>query len=330
MPQTNTAMDVFITPFCGHSRAGTRTRARTYCQAVPDNRASLYSLDDMAVFAAVAREASFTSAGRALGMTKQSVSERVARLEARLGVQLMIRSTRRLHMTDIGAEYARACTAIVAHADSANLIAHQAQHRPTGLLRVTCPVGLSRPLVMPTIEEYRRIHPGVDFEVAIEERVLDLIKEGIDLGIRVGTDSSSPSYMTRPLFENEAVFVASRELVERHGEPRTAADVRRLPRIVRRNEQAWTVHGESIPIAGALVVNTVFGVADAAIAGLGIAAVPQLIVRDEIASGKLRVLFGHPARQMRFFAVWPARRLSVKVRTFLELLTHKARELTAG
>lgn len=285
------------------------------------------TLDDMAVFSAVVREGSFTAAGRALGLTKQSVSERVARLEAELGVQLLLRSTRRQQLTEIGVEYARECASITAQAADANLRAHQAQHQPSGVVRVTCPVGLSRPLVMPAIEAYRRIHPKVTFDVLVEERVVDLIKEEIDLAIRVGTHSSSPSYVLRPLFDSEALFVASRELIERHGEPRTAADVRRFPCVLRRKSDRWTIHGEEVPVTATVVVNTVFGAADAAVAGLGIAAVPALVIRDELASGRLRALFGHRARPMRFYAVWVARRLPVKVRTLLELLSQQARSL---
>ena len=289
-------------------------------------RASL-SLDDMAVFAAVVREGSFTAGGRALGMTKQSVSERVARLEERLGAQLIVRSTRRQKLTDVGIEYARGCAVVVAQASAANLLAQQAQHHPMGLLRVTCPVGLSRPLVMPVIEEYRRIHSGVTFEVLVEERVLDLIKEEIDLGIRVGTASSSPIYVSRPLFEANGVFVASREFIERHGEPRTADELRRLPCVARRGDTRWRIQDEDVDVTPSVTVNTVFGSIDAALAGLGIATVPEMVVREELASGRLRVLFGTPARRMKFVAVWPSRRLSIKVRTFLELLMQRARDL---
>lgn len=277
----------------------------------------------MAVFAAVAREGSFTRGANALGVTKQTASERVAKLEAHLGVQLLVRSTRQLRLTVIGEEYARTCVGLVAQAENANLVARQSQLHPTGVLRVTCPVGLARPLVMPALEEYRRMHPSVSFEVLIEERVVDLVAEHIDLAVRVGTDTSSPLYVTRPLFEADAVFVASREFLARHGEPRTVAEARALPHVVRgiarpRNSET---------LDAAVCVNTVVGVADAVRAGLGIGVVPSLIVADELASGKLRVLFGHPARRMRFVAVWPARRLPTKTRVLLDILLKRARGL---
>jgi DNA-binding transcriptional LysR family regulator len=281
----------------------------------------------MATFAAVVHAGSFTAAARALGITKQSVSERISRLEGRLGVQLLVRSTRALRLTDVGEHYHQACAAIVAKAEEADLLANQAQLKPTGTLRLTCPVGLSRPLILPTVAEYRRIHPGVQFEVLIEERVVDLIKEHIDLAIRVGTQSSSPTYVAKPLFETNAVFVASRELLEKYGEPRTAAELRKLPFITRGDQEVWTVLGEEVRFESATRVNTVFGLADAAVAGLGVAVVPALVVRDEIASGKLRALFGHPARTMKFTAVYPARRLTVKVRSFLDLLVRRARDI---
>jgi DNA-binding transcriptional LysR family regulator len=284
-------------------------------------------LDDMATFAAVVREGSFTGAARAFGITKQSISERIARLEDELGVQLLVRSTRSLRLTEIGEQYHRACAGIVAQAETANVIAQQAQHHPSGVLRVTCPVGLSRPLVMPTIEEYRRIHPAVTFEVLVEERVVDLIEEGLDLAIRVGSTSSSPTYMSRPLFDGDAVYVASHAYLERHGEPKTPSELGAHTCVLRRGDTIWKIQGEDVPVGGAVVTNTVFGVADAVLAGLGIGALPELVVRDEVAAGQLRVLFGAPARRMRFFAMWPSRRLSLKVRSFLDLLACHAREL---
>lgn len=115
----------------------------------------------MAVFAAVARDGSFTAAARSLAVTKQNVSERISRLEASLGVQLVIRSTRALRLTDAGQHYAEACTSIVEQADTANRAAQRAQMSVAGTMRVTVPVGLGPILIFPMLREYRLLHPGV-------------------------------------------------------------------------------------------------------------------------------------------------------------------------
>jgi DNA-binding transcriptional LysR family regulator len=282
-------------------------------------------LADMSVFAAVVRDGGFTAAARSLGLTKQSVSERIARLEQRLGVQLLIRSTRALRLTEIGARYHEACTAIVAQAEQAESDARQAQHHPVGIVRVTAPVGLGAPLLVPTVRELRRLHPDVRVELVLDETIVDLIRDGVDLALRAGSVESTPTFFARTLFETFTVVVASPAYLVEH-RPREARELAHLPCIARRRADTWNVEGQRVAIDGVVTVNTFEAARDAALAGIGIAQIPMPIVLDDVRTGRLEILFA-PTRRFTFTALWPAKRLPMRVKLFHELLGRRALEL---
>ncbi|HEX4421125.1 MAG TPA: LysR family transcriptional regulator [Kofleriaceae bacterium] len=271
----------------------------------------------------MARDGSFTAAARSLAVTKQSVSERIARLEAGLGVQLVIRSTRALRLTDAGQQYASACAAIVAHAEAADRAVQQSQQRVTGLLRVTAPIGLGAILMFPVVREFRLLHPGVRVEVILEERVADLVRESIDLAVRAGSVASTPSFVARPLFTTDGVFVASPDYLQRHGRPRDAAELAAHACIAMQPRSTWRIDGRSVPIEAQVIVNTSDVARDAALAGTGIAQIPIPIVFDDIRAGRLEVLFGR-GRHITISALWPTRRLALRARLFLDLLVRRA------
>jgi DNA-binding transcriptional LysR family regulator len=283
------------------------------------------SLDDMAVFAAVAREGTLTAAARSLGITKQSVSERIAQLERRMGVQLLLRSTRALRLTEVGARYYESCTSILAEVERAERDARHSQQNPVGAVRVTAPIGLGAALMMPTVREFQRTYPDVRLELVLDERIVDLIRDGIDLAVRAGSVRSTPSFIARSLFETANAVVASPEYISTHGRPRSARALERLPCIARRQADTWLVDGEKIAIAGSVVVNTFEAARDAALSGIGIANIPIPVVLDDLRSGRLELVFG-PTARIKFTALWPARRLPLRVRLFLDLLILRARE----
>jgi DNA-binding transcriptional LysR family regulator len=280
----------------------------------------------MAVFAAIARDGSFTAAARSLAITKQSVSERISRLEAALGVQLVIRSTRALRLTDAGRQYAEACASIVGQADAANRAAQQAQKHATGTLRVTAPVGLGAILIFPTVRDYRLLHPRVRVEVIIEERIADLVRESIDLAVRAGSVASTPAFIARPLFTTDCVFVASPGYLRRHGKPSDAAELTGHTCIARDRTATWRVEGRPIAVAPAVLVNSAEAARDAAVAGIGIAEIPIPIVLDDVRAGRLEIMLG-PGRQNAISALWPARPVPLRVRLFIDLLSRRAAEL---
>jgi DNA-binding transcriptional LysR family regulator len=243
-------------------------------------------------------------------------------------VQLVVRSTRALRLTTAGAGYADACAAVVALAEDAERDAGQAHQRAAGPIRVTAPVGLGASLLLPTVAGLRRTHPGVQVELLLDERVVDLVRDGVDLAVRAGAVQSTPSFIARPLFATETMLVASPDFVAAHRRPIDDAAFARLPCIARRRPDAWTIDGRAVAIDGALVVNTYEAARDAAMMGLGIAQVPFTIVVDDLEAGRLCVVAG-PLRTIKFTALWPARRLPVRVRVFVDLLVRHAGGLTA-
>jgi DNA-binding transcriptional LysR family regulator len=273
---------------------------------------------DMLLFAAVVREGSFTRAARQLGITKQTASERIGKLEERLGVRLLERTTRRLRVTDSGGTYYERCAAIAAQIDEANSEVQQRQAEPVGLLRVSSPVLYGRRFLAPVIADFLARYPKVRVEVVLADRRVNLIEEGFDLAIRIGTLDDS-SLAARKLGETHVYYVASPGFLSQYGMP-SAKTLRGMRCIGLRSFETWEVLDVQNKIEPVLVVNDMEVACEAAIAGVGIARLPAIVCRDAVGDGRLRVLFGpEPAVRPAVYAVYPSRRyLPAKVRVFLD------------
>jgi DNA-binding transcriptional LysR family regulator len=287
------------------------------------------NLDDMAVFAAVVTEGSFTAAAHRLGVTKQSVSERIARLEHRLGVQLLVRTTRALRLTDVGSRYHETCATIVAHAQRADLEARNAQQHASGTVRVTAPIGLGASLLVPTAREFCQLHPAVRLDLVLDEGIVDLVRAGVDLALRAGSLESTPNLIAKRLFETSRIVVASPALVAAHGRPAEPGALAKLPCVTRRRNETWAIDSTRVEVDGAVTVNTYEAAREVALAGLGFAQVPAPIVLEDIQAGRL-VLVLTPTRGIVFTAIWPSKRLPTRVRLFYDLLAQRAARLAAA
>ncbi len=275
---------------------------------------------DMILFAAVVREGSFTKAARRLGITKQTTSERIGKLEARLGVRLLERTTRSVRVTEPGATYYERCTAIATQIEEANAEVQQRHAEPVGLLRVSAPVLYGRRFLAPVIADFLGRHPKVRIEVVLADRRIDLVEEGFDLAIRIGTLDDS-SLVARKLGEGHVYYVASPDYLAKHGMPRPE-DLRSSRCVGVRPFETWEASGVTSKIEPMLVVNDLEVACDAAVAGVGIARLPAIVCREAVATGRLRVLFGpEPAMLRSVYAVYPSRRhLPAKVRLFVDAL----------
>jgi molybdenum-dependent DNA-binding transcriptional regulator ModE len=176
-------------------------------------------LDDMPIFAAVVRHGTLTAAARSLGVTKQSISQRIVRLEQRIGVELLLRSTRALRLTEAGARYYESCVSIISQVEEAELDAQESQDSASGTVRVTAPVGLSAGLIMPAVYAFQRSYPAIRVELLFEEKVVNLIRDGVDVAVRAGSVKSTPSFIARSLFDVANVIVASSDFLRLHGSP---------------------------------------------------------------------------------------------------------------
>ncbi len=275
---------------------------------------------DMMLFAAVVREESFTRAARQLGITKQTISERISKLEERLGVRLLERTTRRLRVTGPGATYYERCAAIAAQIDEANSEVQQRQAEPVGLLRVSSPVLYGRRYLTPVISEYLARHPRARVELVLADRHVHLLEEGLDVAIHIGPLDDS-SLVARKLGEGPVHFVASPRFLSKYGTP-SARELRSARCIGFSAFELWKAEGVTSRIEPVLTVNDLELACEAAIAGVGIARVPAILCRDAVRDGRLKVLFGpRPAMLRAIHVVYPSRlNLPAKVRLFVDAL----------
>jgi LysR family transcriptional regulator, regulator for bpeEF and oprC len=285
----------------------------------------LFDLNDLTLFSQVVQEGSFAAAARKFGGSKATVSRRIAILEQELGAQLLVRTTRSLKPTEIGRDfYSRAQGILSASEDALNSVA-KTKSEPSGLLRVTAGVEFGIEFLGPILNEYLALHPEVSGELDLTGRFVDLVYEGFDLGIRVGPlDDSTLS--SRRLGSFRYGLFAAPSLLKRYTfkSPRQLTDVPAL--VFKRSDhsESWTLlkgHTEmTVDVQPRLISNNHWALRSAAVAGLGVVFSPTFIMKQEIATGRLKpVLEGWGSHEIPVHAVFPSQRfLSPKVRRFLD------------
>jgi DNA-binding transcriptional LysR family regulator len=278
------------------------------------------SVDDMVLFAAVVREGGFTAAATKAGMTKQAASLRIGRLEARLGVRLLERTTRRVRPTDAGARYYERCVAIAHQIEEANEEVRAQQGTPKGNLRVSAPMLYGRRFLSQIVGSYMSRYPDVRVEVILSDRRVNLVEEGFDLAIRIGQLGDS-SLSARRIGTARVDFVASPKYLRKFGMPtlRTLSEARC---IAMRSPETWNVLGRRFTLRPQLVLNDLELACHAASMGLGIAQVPEMVAREHLAKGTLQVLWPKDTLVMPIHVVFPSRAyLPPKSRLFIDTLT---------
>ena len=275
---------------------------------------------DMVLFAAVVRAESFTRAARELGITKQTISERIRNLEERLGVRLLERTTRRLRVTGAGATYYERCSAIAAQIDEANSEVRQRQAEPVGLLRVSSPRLYGRRYLTPVISKYLDRYPQAQVELVLADRRVHLIEEGLDVGIHIGPLDDS-SLVARKLGDAPVHFVASPRFLAKYGTP-SARELGAARCIGFNAFETWEAEGVKSRIDPVLTVNDLEFACEAAIAGVGIARIPAMLCQEAVRDGRLEILFGsRPAMTRAIHVLYPSRlNLPAKVRLFVDAL----------
>ncbi|MCP3165603.1 LysR family transcriptional regulator [Myxococcus qinghaiensis] len=281
---------------------------------------AMISPADMVLFAAVVREGSFSGAARQLGITKQTTSERIGKLEKQLGVRLLERTTRRLRVTGSGAMYFERCSAIAAQIDEANKEVQQQQVEPVGLLRMSSPMLYGRRYLAPVVSKFLGRYPKARIEVVLADRRINLIEEGLDLAIHIGPLDDS-SLVSRKLGEAPVYCVASPGYLSKHGVPR-AQDLASARCVGFSAFETWQVAGVKSRIDPVLIVNDLEVACEAALAGVGIARVPAFLCRDAVRDGRLKVVFGpKPAMVRTVYALYPSRlNLPARVRLFVDAM----------
>lgn len=290
-------------------------------------------LNEILVFAKVVQAGSFTAAARGLGMPKSTVSRKVSELEERLSARLLQRTTRKLSLTDLGQAYYKHCARIVEELEEAELSVNTMQAEPRGLLRITTP--LNYDFVGAIVAEYLIMYPQVQVELACTDRMVDLVEEGIDIGIRAGRLADS-TLIARSLGTGRRLVVAGPAYLEHHGDPKTPEDLRAHQCIsfgARGEGRSWTLQSGNrtldVPVFSRLVVNDLEILKDAALAGVGVAMLPAYQCVGDLRAGRLRrVLPEWSSPETPAHAVYPSmRHLAPKVKAFLDLLQERVTAL---
>jgi DNA-binding transcriptional LysR family regulator len=283
-------------------------------------------LNDILVFARVVQAGSFTAAARGLSMPKSTVSRKVFELEERLGSRLLQRTTRKLSLTDVGRTYYEHAARIVAEVEEAERAVSLLEQEPRGLLRVTAPLNFG--FLGPITASFLARYPEVQLELVCTDRVVDLVEERFDVGIRAGALGDS-TLIAKNLGNAPRFLIASRSYLQKRGRPRTPDDLGKHDCMlfgagVDRAVYRLTDGEDSVELAvqARLIVNDSDMLHAAAVAGLGIALLPIFRCAEDLRHHRLeRVLRDWNAVPTPIQAVYPStRHLSPKVRAFVEHL----------
>jgi DNA-binding transcriptional LysR family regulator len=295
-------------------------------------------LTGMAVFARVVEAGSFTAAAAQLGMSRSAVSKAIAGLEDRLGARLLNRTTRRLALTEVGHAFYQRSARIVAEAEDAELAVSSLQATPRGTLRVNAPVSFGTMHLAPALADFLRRYPELRVDIGLADRIVDLLEEGWDLAVRVGAMPDS-SLIARRLADNHMVICAAPAYWRRRGRPREPRDLAHhacLTYAYQHNPNEWPFAGPdgrfTVRVEGPLMSNNGDLSRAAALAGLGVVALPCFLCGPDLAAGRLEPVLGAwMPPPTGIHAVYPhARHLSVKVRAFLDFLAERFAPLPAG
>lgn len=288
-------------------------------------------LNDMLYFAEVVERGGFAAAGRALGIPKSRLSRRVSELEARLGVRLLQRTTRKLSVTSVGEAYLRHCQIMRDAAQAAADTVAQVQTQPRGTLRVSCPVTLAQTVLGEWMPVYLQRNPLVRLEMQVTNRAVNLVEESIDVALRVRSSlDDSGSMVIKRLEMSRQVLVASPDLLRRQGKPSRLQELEGIDSLAmsavdgRSSLLLCGPHGEEHTLHHhpRYVVDDLLTLKFAVLAGTGMGWLPDYMCQEEMADGRLvHLLPGWSPPPGVVHAVFPSRRgLSPTVRSFLDFL----------
>jgi DNA-binding transcriptional LysR family regulator len=285
-------------------------------------------LDMMRAFREVARHEAFSPAARQMGMSASALSRHVAGLEDWLGVQLFRRTTRHVRLTDEGQGYLARCVDILESIRDLEQASADAQEGLSGTIRLSSPVYYGRRYIVPLVQEFMRVHPGVQVELMLHDRQVDIVGEGFDLAIRIA-DLKDSSLIARRLEGTSLMYVASPGYLEQKGLPKSPEDLANHECVIDTvpgNVGRWpfdTEKGRILQrVEGRILVNDGEVACSYAVAGYGIAMLPHFFVEDALAAGKLvRVLEHSFQEEVNIYAVYPSSRfLAPSLRSLVDAI----------
>lgn len=291
------------------------------------------NLSDILVFMAVVEEGSFIAGGQAMGLTRSAAGKAVNRLEDRLGVRLLNRTTRALSLTDEGRVFYDRGLQILAAVDDAEASVAGRSGTPRGLLRLTVPDAFGRLVVLPLLRRYLEAWPDIQVEVSFTDRLADIVEEGFDLAVRIGEAPPDTRLVSRVVARYKAMLCASPSYIAERGEPLSLDELAGHDCLIfssRNRRQSWRFVGADgawvkAQVRSRLRLDSGEALRDAAVAGLGIAFLPDFLVAEDLAAGRLQqVLPDLEAEEVKIVTIYPTRRLlEPRVRRFIDLMVEE-------
>lgn len=281
-------------------------------------------LNAVKIFVRTAELRSFTDAAAVLKMTQSGVSRAVSRLESNLGVKLMNRTTRSLSLTPDGQSFFERCSLLLSEFDDAEYQLTEQQERPSGVLKISSPVGFGRSVLLPVLTQLSRKYPSLIVEASMTDRMVDLVAEGFDAAIRIGTIPDS-RIVARRLNVVRLVTIASPAYLERFGTPKSPDDLlqhnclnMRLPRTGQLYEWRFVENGREhrLAVTGNIILDSSDGLLDLVIQGHGILQAQRFIAAQALANKQVvAVLEEYVADRGPISLIYPqGRHLSSKIR----------------
>jgi len=282
----------------------------------------------MQIFRRVVETGSFSAVSRERHLTQPTVSKQIAALEDHLGTKLLSRSTRQLNLTDTGRRYYVRCCQILDELAETEADICDRQTLPTGVLKVNIPIAAGRMKILPSLWNFIDKYPDLKMDIVFDDRYIDLVKEGVDVAIRIGALVDS-SLMARKMGSIPRYMVASLDYLEKYGEPNTLVDLKRHDCLVynllnTRNE--WHFDGkhgkQKITVQGRFSSNSPDAICQAVLNGRGIAVILGWLIEEDIAQGRMKVVLNdYVPTALDLNAIYPEQRfMPVKVSLFLDYL----------
>ena len=291
------------------------------------SRMQSLDLNEVMVFARVVEAQGFTAAAKRLGLPKSTVSRKVAQLERRLGVALLVRTTRSLHLTDAGRAYYARTARVLTELDEAERSVKDLRANPRGTLRITAPADFALLHGWEVISEFTQKYPEVSVMLSLTSRYVDMVGEGFDLALRAGPLADS-SLVARKLADGSLGLFATPQYLKKHGTPRSVAELSEHTCVIfgREPRTVWKLSGPgkgqttSVTVQGSVCADDYGFVLRAVLAGSGIGLVPQFLTADDVRKKRLvRVFEDVGVDSGGLHLVYPAsRHLSAAARAFID------------
>ncbi|MEI7973998.1 MAG: LysR family transcriptional regulator [Bdellovibrio sp.] len=289
---------------------------------------NLIDIEGLYLFTKVVESGSFSQVSQRLKIPKATLSRKISQLESQMGTQLLVRTTRNLHPTEVGRELLqRAFTILAAMEDSKQLVSKK-QTEPQGKLRISAGVEFGLCVLNPLINRFAIKYPKVDIELDLTGRRVDLVYENLDIGIRIGPMSDS-TLGSRKLGSFSYGLYCSPKLLEKFGNPKSIEGLRKFPKLgftrVNKSEE-WRLHSgteiETVKFSPRITSNNFWVIINSAIYGLGVAFMPSFIALEAIKSKKLiNILPDWSSEEIPIHAIYPQQKfVSQKVRHFIDFL----------